>query len=139
MIEEIMVELEEQMEMKAMRVLIVEDEKINAMVIEAMLGKIGHDVHLADNGRQALQKAGQQEFDLIFMDIQMPELDGLETTQAIRTTALERNRRVPIIALTAHAMKGDRERFMAAGMDGYLVKPVDINRLLEVLERFQGD
>jgi signal transduction histidine kinase/ActR/RegA family two-component response regulator len=123
--------------MKPKRVLVVEDEKINAMVISAMLRKIGHDVHLASNGLQALQKVQQLEFDCIFMDIQMPELDGVETTRAIRTTATNQNSRVPIVALTAHAMKGDRERFISAGMDDYLAKPVEMDSLIEVLLRLQ--
>jgi CheY-like chemotaxis protein len=125
--------------MKAKRVLVVEDEKINAMVISAMLRKIGHDVHLASNGLQALQKVRQTEFDCIFMDIQMPELDGVETTRAIRATATNQNSKVPIVALTAHAMKGDRERFISAGMDDYLAKPVEMDSLVEVLLRLQGD
>ncbi len=122
-------------EMRAKRVLVVEDEKINAMVISAMLQKMGHDVHLASNGLQALQKVQQVEFDCIFMDIQMPELDGVETTQAIRATATNKNRTIPIVALTAHAMKGDRERFISAGMDDYLAKPVEMESLIEVLLR----
>jgi hypothetical protein len=122
--------------MKARRILIVEDEKINAMVISAMLGKLGHEIHLASNGLEALQIIQKTEFDYIFMDIQMPELDGVETTRAIRATAMK-NSRVPIIALTAHAMKGDRERFIGAGMDDYLTKPIEMDRLVEVLLRLQ--
>jgi PAS domain S-box-containing protein len=125
-------------EITVKRVLVVEDEKINAMVISAMLNKIGLDVHLATNGRQALQKVAELEFDCIFMDIQMPELDGVETTQAIRSTAMNKNRKVPIIALTAHAIKGDRERFISAGMDDYLAKPVEMDSLIQVLLRLQG-
>lgn len=121
----------------AKRILVVEDEKINAMVISAMLGKMGHEVYLATNGLQALQKIKELPFDCIFMDIQMPELDGIETTQAIRSTALHQNRKVPIVALTAHAMQGDRERFLSAGMDDYLAKPVEMDGLKEVLLRLQ--
>lgn len=123
--------------MKAKRILIVEDEKINAMVISAILRKLGHEIHLASNGLEALQIIQKSEFDYIFMDIQMPELDGVETTKAIRATAMNRNSKAPIIALTAHAMKGDRERFIAAGMDGYLAKPIEIDRLVELLLQFQ--
>ena len=120
-----------------LRVLVVEDEKINAMVISAMLGKLGHEVELAGNGRLALRKICEYDFDCIFMDIQMPEMDGVETTRAIRATAAGNNdRQIPIIALTAHAMKGDRERFIAAGMDDYLAKPVEINQLTAILRRF---
>jgi hypothetical protein len=123
--------------MKAKRILIVEDEKINAMVISAMLSKLGHKIHLASNGLEALQIIQKMAFDYIFMDIQMPELDGVETTRAIRATAMNENSKVPIIALTAHAMKGDRERFIAAGMDDYLTKPIEMDRLVEVLLRLQ--
>ncbi len=119
-----------------LRVLVVEDEKINAMVISAMLGKLGHEVELAGNGRLALKKICEYDFDCIFMDIQMPEMDGVETTRAIRTTTAGNNdRQIPIIALTAHAMKGDRERFIAAGMDDYLAKPVEMTQLTAILRR----
>jgi hypothetical protein len=119
-----------------LRVLVVEDEKINAMVISAMLGKLGHEVELAGNGRLALKKICEYDFDCIFMDIQMPEMDGVETTRAIRaTTAGNNDRQIPIIALTAHAMKGDKERFIAAGMDDYLAKPVEMTQLTAVLRR----
>jgi len=122
----------------AKRILVVEDEQINAMVISAMLSKMGHDVYMATNGRQALRMAAEQKFACIFMDIQMPEMDGVETTRAIRSTAILHNKDVPIIALTAHAMKGDRERFLAAGMDDYLAKPVEIESLMRILLRLQG-
>ncbi len=119
-----------------LKVLVVEDETINAMVISAMLGKLGHQVELAANGRLAIQKNIERDFDCIFMDIQMPELDGMETTKAIRSTPrTNRGRKIPIVALTAHAMKGDREKFMEAGMDDYLAKPVEIEQLTAVLQR----
>ncbi len=126
-------------EMEGKRVLVVEDERINAMVISAMLRKIGHEVHLASNGLQALKQVQQMEFDCIFMDIQMPELDGVETTKTIRATATNKNSTIPIVALTAHAMKGDRERFISAGMDDYLAKPVEMESLIGVLLRLQKD
>lgn len=123
--------------MEAKRILIVEDEKINAMVISAILHKLGHETHLVSNGLEALQIIQKTDFDYIFMDIQMPELDGVETTRAIRATAMNKNSKAPIIALTAHAMKGDRERFIAAGMDGYLAKPIEMEMLVEVLLQLQ--
>lgn len=116
-------------------ILVVEDEKINAMVICAMLRKLGHTVSLATNGLQALKMVDEFDFDCIFMDIQMPEMDGVETTRAIRLSTKGRIKKVPIIALTAHAMMGDKERFLAAGMDDYLTKPVEMARLVEVLRR----
>lgn len=128
---------EQPLEIAAKRVLVVEDEKINAMVISAMLNKLGHEVHLATNGQQALKKVEILEFDCIFMDIQMPELDGVETTEIIRSTVMNNNRNIPIVALTAHAMKGDRERFISSGMDDYLSKPVEVESLINVLLRIQ--
>ena len=122
-------------QVRRLRVLVVEDEKINALVISAMLGKLGHEVELAANGRLALRKIAEVDFDCIFMDIQMPEMDGVETTRIIRTNPANNGRKIPIIALTAHAMKGDKERFMAAGMDDYLAKPVEMTELTAVLRR----
>lgn len=121
---------------RPLRMLVVEDEKINAMVISAMLGKLGHAVELAANGQEALEKICECAFDCIFMDIQMPEMDGVETTRAIRATSAGcNNRQVPIIALTAHAMKGDRETFIEAGMDDYLAKPIGMVQLTDLLKR----
>ena len=120
--------------LEPIRILVVEDEKINAMVVSAMLKKLGHEVHMATNGLQALEMIKDSTFDCIFMDIQMPEMDGVETTLAIRSMMLNAHTKVPIIALTAHAMKGDKERFIAAGMDGYLTKPVEMVSLVEVLQ-----
>jgi iron complex outermembrane recepter protein len=99
-----------------------------------LLEKRGHRVAVAANGRQALQALDQQTFDLIFMDVQMPEMDGLEATAVIREKEKDTGSRQPIIALTAHAMKGDREKCLAAGMDGYLPKPIrpqDLDAALE--------
>ena len=120
------------------RILVVEDEKINAMVISAMLEKLGHQVHLATDGLQALKMIGDCSFDCIFMDIQMPEMDGVETTRAIRAMTENVEKKPPIVALTAHAMKGDRERFLAAGMDDYLTKPVEMGSLVKVLRQLAG-
>jgi len=130
--------LRESLRVPLRRILVVEDEEINAMVISAMLHKLDQDVHLVSNGRQALQRVAELEFDCIFMDIQMPELDGVETTRVIRSTIKNSNREVPIVALTAHAMKGDRERFLAAGMDDYLAKPIEMESLVKVLLRLRG-
>ena len=114
-------------------ILVVEDEKINALVIAAMLKNLGYQTTIVNNGQEALALLRQRPFDCILMDIQMPEMDGLETTRAIRLESGDYGRTVPIIALTAHAMKGDRENFLAAGMDEYLTKPVDADRLAHVL------
>lgn len=116
-------------------ILVVEDEKINAMVISAMLEKCGHKVSLATSGEEALRILQDDCFDCVFMDIQMPEMDGVETTSMIRSKLKNCNSGIPIIALTAHAMKGDKERFLAAGMDDYISKPVEVDRLNAVLSK----
>ena len=119
-------------------ILVAEDNAVNQRLILRLLEKRGHRVKLASHGCEALQLFAQDPFDLAFMDIQMPEMDGLSATAEIRK--LERNcgssRHLPIIALTAHAMKGDQERFLAAGMDGYLSKPLRPWELDDILARF---
>ena len=117
------------------RILVVEDEEINAMVISAMLKNQGHHVTLASNGREAIDLLPKAPYDCILMDIQMPEMDGLETAKAIREQSPRPCVDIPIIAVTAHAMKGDRENFLAAGMDEYITKPVDATALTETLRR----
>lgn len=117
-------------------VLLVEDERVNSVVARRLLEKMGCTVSCVGNGEQALAKIQGEHFDIVFMDVQMPILDGVETTVAIRAgRAGESNRNMPIIAMTAYAMSGDRERFLAAGMDDYIAKPIEYDDLVEVLER----
>jgi CheY-like chemotaxis protein len=97
--------------------------------------KLGHAVVVANNGRQALEKLGEKEFDLVFMDVQMPEMDGPTATGAIRKSEEATGRHIPIVAMTAHAMKGDREKCLEAGMDDYVSKPIRRKDLAEVLAR----
>ena len=124
----------------SLRVLVVEDEPVNRLGISAMLGKRGVEVLLAENGREALDTLEKTPVDLIFMDVQMPVLDGLETTRIIRTDPRFAGfAHVPIVALTAYAMVGDRERLLSAGMDAYLAKPVEMKGLFETLERLVID
>jgi PAS domain S-box-containing protein len=106
-------------------ILLAEDNPVNAMVARRMLEKEGHKVTLAVNGREAVVAATAHEFDVVLMDVQMPLLDGLEATRQLRRAARPEQRRLPIIALTANAMKGDRDLCFAAGMDAYLSKPLD--------------
>lgn len=122
-------------ELPPMRVLVVEDEKINQLVLGRLLEKLGHAVMLADNGQQALDMLTEERFDLIFMDNQMPIMDGRETARAIRSGQAG-NRDIPIIALTACAMTGDRERMLEAGMNDYLSKPIDMRTLLMIMRRW---
>ena len=121
----------------SLRVLLAEDNLVNQKVARRLLEKRGHTVELALNGRQAIDALGQAPFDLVFMDVQMPEMDGIEATLAIRHSEAATGRRQPIIALTAHAMKGDQDRCLAAGMDGYLSKPIHPQDLDDLLLKYQ--
>ncbi len=117
-----------------LRILLAEDNVINQKVACRLLQKHGHQVVVAGNGREALSLLEREIFDLALLDVQMPELDGLETARAIR--ARERNGAVhiPILAVTAHAMNGDKERCLAAGMDGYITKPIQVEQLFTAIE-----
>ena len=117
------------------RILVVEDNRVNQRLIVAILKKLGHHVTLANSGHEALECIGTQTFDLVLMDIQMPEMDGVETTRKIRERQAHGDLRLPIIALTAHAMAGDRERYLAAEMDDYLTKPIQRNELIAAIDR----
>jgi two-component system, sensor histidine kinase and response regulator len=119
---------------KRLRVLLAEDNPINREVAVRMLTKRGHTVIVAENGKEALAALEGQSFDMILMDIQMPEMDGFEATAEIRRREQSRGTHIPIIAMTAHAMKGDRERCLAAGMDDYISKPIAVDELIKVTE-----
>lgn len=119
------------------RVLLTEDNPVNSKVASRMLEKLGCELELALNGKEALEAFASGGFDLILMDCQMPLLDGFDATRAIRTRELERAlRRTPIIAMTANAMEGDRERCLEAGMDDYIAKPVQLEQLRKAFERW---
>jgi PAS domain S-box-containing protein len=122
-----------------MRVLLAEDNPVNQRLAVRLLEKLGHQVTLVDSGLAVLERAGRGGFDVILMDVQMPGLDGLAATRQIRLRELGQGGHVPIIAMTARAMAGDRERCMEAGMDDYLSKPVDSAQLREMLARYRAD
>ncbi len=119
---------------RPLRVLLAEDNSVNRMVAIRLLEKRGHSVAVAGNGREALDATEQRVFDVVLMDLEMPEMSGLEATAAIRRREQRTGTHIPIIAMTAHAMIGDRERCLAAGMDGYVSKPVRADELYAALE-----
>ncbi len=119
-----------------LRVLLAEDNPVNQLLASRLLEKRGHRVVVAANGREALAALEKESYDLVLMDIQMPEMDGLEATAAIREKEKGSGIHQPVIAMTAHAMKGDRERCLAGGMDGYLSKPIRLQELDELLEAY---
>jgi PAS domain S-box-containing protein len=123
---------------RTLDVLLAEDTPANRKVVERVLAKRGHNVVIAGNGREALDLFHRDHFDVILMDVQMPSMDGFQATDAIRKYEEDggTNRHIPIIAMTAHAMVGDRHRCLAAGMDDYISKPINIRRLIELVESY---
>jgi two-component system, sensor histidine kinase and response regulator len=125
---------------RALRVLVAEDNRVNQRVVERLLAKVGHASVVVANGREAVAALEDRPFDVVLMDVQMPEMDGFDATAEIRRqeACAPGRPRIPIVALTAHAMSGDRERCLAAGMDDYLSKPVRLEELSAVLARVCG-
>jgi CheY-like chemotaxis protein len=123
---------------EAPRILVAEDNAINQRIVHAILTKRGFHVTTAGSGRVAVDAALSERFDLILMDVQMPDLDGFEATSLIRAAEAASGSRTPILALTAHAMKGDREACLKVGMDGYVSKPVKAAELLASIESWLG-
>jgi CheY-like chemotaxis protein len=126
-------------ELKNLPVLLAEDNTVNQIIAVRVLEKRGHMVTVAQNGQAALQACATQTFDLILMDIQMPGMDSLEATAAIREKEIATGAHMPVIAMTAHALKGDRERCLAAGMDGYVSKPIRTIELFAAIEAVMQD
>jgi signal transduction histidine kinase/DNA-binding response OmpR family regulator len=122
----------------SLRVLLAEDNAINQRLAVRLLEKRGHSVVVVGNGKEALKALEQTTFDVVLMDVMMPEMDGFQATAALRGREKESGEHTPIIAMTAHAMKGDRERCLAVGMDGYISKPLDVSELFETIERVAG-
>ncbi len=130
---------------RKLTILVVDDIAISRSVLKETLIYNGHRVVDAENGSQAIECFSVEAFDLVLMDIQMPGMDGIETTRRLRRVEARRNRRTPVVALTAYAMAGDRERFLEAGLDGYLSKPLrrdalnaEIDRLLPTVTDEEG-
>lgn len=119
---------------RALRVLLAEDTAANQKLVRAILEKRGHEVGVAHNGREAIDALKHRDFDLILMDVQMPVMDGLQAAAAIRALPKRSLAQIPIVAMTAHTMPGDKERCLAAGMDAYLSKPINSQKLIDMLD-----
>jgi two-component system, sensor histidine kinase and response regulator len=120
-----------------MKILLAEDNAVNQRVALRILEKAGHHVVVATNGAEALKALHQGEFDVVLMDVQMPEMGGFEATARIRERERGASAHMPIIAMTAHAMTGDRERCVEAGMNDYISKPIRAAALIELLEKYR--
>jgi CheY-like chemotaxis protein len=120
---------------RSLSILLAEDNPVNQRLVARMLEKRGHAVEIASNGREAVERSGRGKFDVILMDVQMPELDGFDATRAIRAREKRLGVRTPVIALTAHALNDDRERCLSAGMDEFVSKPIEAPELFAALER----
>lgn len=118
----------------ALRVLVAEDNVVNQRLAAHFLEKRGHQVEIAANGVQALAAVEKQSYDVVLMDVQMPEVDGFQATAAIREREKGTGRHLRIIAMTAHAMEGDRAKCLAAGMDGYIPKPIQAKEMFAAIE-----
>lgn len=127
------------MQRQILRVLLAEDESSNAAAIKILLQNCGHAVTVVKNSKEALEQLEQRDFDLILMDVQLPVMNGIEATQAIRSSdKLGSKKNIPIIAMTAYAMSGDREKFLASGFDGCLGKPFKLKDLRQALKTHPG-
>ena len=123
---------------RGLRVLLAEDNVVNQKLAVGVLQQQGHHVTVAKNGKDALQHWEAEPFDLILMDVQMPEMDGFEATRIIREKEHDTEKHIPIIAMTARAMKGDRERCLESGMDDYLAKPIHIEEVAKKIAELMG-
>jgi CheY-like chemotaxis protein len=124
---------------RSLKILVAEDTPFNQKFIQRLLDRWNHQYTIVRDGRQALDALKMESYDIVLMDVQMPNLDGLEATKAIRIEEQQSKAHIPIIAMTAHAIKGDRERCLEAGMDEYVSKPIDSEKLFNAIERLTGD
>jgi CheY-like chemotaxis protein/HPt (histidine-containing phosphotransfer) domain-containing protein len=124
-----------------LNILVAEDTHFNQKYIQRLLERWGHDVVIVENGQQVLDRLPEYPFDLILMDVQMPVMDGYEAARAVRAaeSAKDGEHHIPIVAMTAHATKGDRKQCLTAGMDDYLSKPISSGKLLDILKRFANE
>ena len=125
---------------RSLKILLAEDAPINQMVAQDILEKMGHTVEIVEDGKKALDALRHEDYDIVLMDCQMPEMDGYHATELLRSPSSGvRNPRIPVIAMTAHAMVGDRQKCLEAGMDDYISKPVDVEQLKDVLKKWSAD
>ncbi len=124
--------------LRPLKILVAEDSLVGQKLVCGILDRNGHSVEMANTGREVIEKWQSESYDVVLMDVQMPEMDGLDATAAIRRLETGSGRRTPIIAMTAHAMRGDQERCLAAGMDGYVSKPIHFQRLFEAIAGVLG-
>ncbi|NTU88216.1 MAG: response regulator, partial [Chlorobiaceae bacterium] len=121
----------------AVRILLAEDSRVNQMVMMGILGKLGYTVDVVSNGLEVLERLRTATYNLVIMDVQMPEMDGMEATRVIRDHASDvADHAIPVIALTAHAMRGDRELCLQSGMNDYITKPVDPHAMAETIKKW---
>ncbi|WP_126454350.1 response regulator [Sulfuriflexus mobilis] len=126
--------------MSANRILVAEDNPVNQKVVIGMLSKLGYNADIAHNGAEVLEAMARNDYAIIFMDCLMPVMDGYEATRSIRASESEhKSEHIYIVALTANAMSGDQEKCLAAGMDDYIPKPLSINTIKQVLEKYLPD
>ncbi len=123
---------------RTLSILLAEDSVVNQKLAIGLLEKQGHQVTVANHGQEAIDATAREDYDLVLMDVQMPDIDGFKATEVIRLREQQTGGHVPIIAMTAHAMKGDRERCLEAGMDEYISKPIRVPTLLEKLAVVMG-
>ncbi len=123
-------------EQSGLRILLAEDQKINRKIVSGLLAKYNWEIVEAVNGEEALKAATKEHFDVVLMDVQMPKMDGYEATKKIREHEKETGKHIPIIAMTAHAMKGDKEKCLAAGMDQYLAKPINTDEVVKLIREY---
>lgn len=121
-----------------LRILLAEDNSVNQKLAELLLQKLGHSVYVVGNGRLAVEALARERFDMVLMDVQMPEMGGFEATAVLREREKATGRHTPVVAMTAHAMKGDREKCIEAGMDDYISKPISSSDLEAMLQKFTG-
>ena len=135
-----MIHAAEPLSLRPLKILLAEDSPLNQRLAVGLLSKYGHRVEVANNGREAVElcRRNESEYDVILMDVQMPEMDGLQATRILRNQAPQSGRHAPIIAMTAYAMKGDRDRCVAAGMDDYVSKPIRPSELFAAIRRTLG-